>query len=55
MNKYSGEQEIRATNLDLMSRRLGIFGKLPTYAKPEDHKRSPIKFRNDHLIDGLND
>ena len=55
MAKETLDREIRATNLDLMSRRLGIFGKLPTYARPEDHKRSPVKFRNDHLIDGLND
>ena len=53
--KQTLDREIRATNLDLMSRRLGIFGKLPTYAKPEDHKRSPVKFKNDNLIDGLND
>ena len=33
-----------------MSRRLGIFGKLPTYARPEDHKRSPLDFKNNHLI-----
>lgn len=55
MAKEALDRELRTTNLNLMSRRLGIFGKLPTYARPEDHKRSPIKFQNDHLIDGLND
>ena len=50
------EEEIqRSANLNLMSRRLGIYGKLPTYAKPEDHKRQPVPVKNDHLIDGLND
>lgn len=50
------EEEIqRSANLNLMSRRLGIYGKLPTYAKPEDHKRQPVPVKDDHLIDGLND
>ena len=55
MAKQALDKEFRTTNLNLMSRRLGIFGKLPTYARPEDHKRSPLDFKNNHLIDGLND
>lgn len=54
-SNYPIEEDIRPSSLNLMSRRLGIYGKLPTYAKPEDHKRQPVHTKNDHLIDGLND
>lgn len=52
---YTLEEDVRPSSLNLMSRRLGIYGKLPTYAKPEDHKRQPVRIKNNHLIDGLND
>ena len=55
MAKNVLKTETCTTNLDLMSRRLGILGKLPTYARPEDHKGSPPNFKFDHPLDGLKD
>lgn len=55
MAKNVLKTETCTTNLDLMSRRLGILGKLPTYARPEDHKGSPPSFKFDHPLDGLKD